>query len=265
MSTPSKSRSFLMFERNPTGILRLDQPADAWRILDPLDLTFEGFAPEAFAVLARLRGQPHIEQYRHEKEAIKRCITEPFKRFRDDLVVNWVLPNGLDFETEKNVFSRLLKNDFGAGGCHHHLWMSFYRPGRRRLTDAQLSHSITPKGFTTGLFVGDYAKDLLQQAKDRIAAEPGRFLELLNPLLQSNKMCIYHSVRGKKTKTFYETPLDALPPELAGATGFFVRCYVCREDVVSLAGELVRWSLACLRVLWPIYRFMLDGLQENRT
>ena len=127
-----------------------DAEADAWIVPEPLDLTFEGFAPEAFAILERLRDEPHIAQYRKEKAGIKRYITEPFKRFRDDLVVNWVLPNRLDFETEKNVFSRLLKNDFGAGGCHHHLWMAFYRPGRRRLTDVQLAPCITPDGFTMG-------------------------------------------------------------------------------------------------------------------
>ena len=258
MLTPSKSHSFPMLERDPTSVPWMEKPADQWVLPDPLDLTFEGFAPEAFALLDRLREHPHIEQYRKEKEGIQRYITGPFKRFRDDLVVNWVLPNRLDFETEKNVFSRLLKNDFGAGGCHHHLWMSFYRPSRRRLTDVQLSHSITPNGFTTGLFVGDYAKDLLQQAKDRIAAEPGRFLDLINPLLQSKKMCIYHSPRGQKTRTFYEAPLDALPPELSKATGFFIRCYLCREEAVTVEGGLVRWALERLRHLWPLYQFMLN-------
>ncbi len=246
-----------MLELDPTSVPSMEKPADQWVLPDPLDLTFEGFAPEAFALLERLREHPHIEQYRTEKEGIQRYITGPFKRFRDDLVVNWVLPNRLDFETEKNVFSRLLKNDFGAGGCHHHLWMSFYRPSRRRLTDVQLSHSITPNGFTTGLFVGDYAKELLQQAKDRIAAEPGRFLDLINPLLQSKKMCIYHSPRGQKTRAFYEASLDALPSELSKASGFYLRGYVCREEVFVLKRGLVRVALEALRRLWPVYRFIL--------
>lgn len=246
-----------MLEQDPTSIHWLDQPADQWVLPDPLDLTFEGFAPEAFALLDRLREHPHIEQYRKEKQGIQRSITEPFKRFRDDLVVNWVLPNRLDFETEKNVFSRLLKNDFGAGGCHHHLWMSFYRPGLRRLTDVQLSHSITPNGFSTGLFVGDYATALLQQAKDRIAAEPAQFLDLVNPLLQ-RKIGIYHRAGKQKRKTVYDEPLDELPPELSKATGFFIRCYVCREEAQTAEGRLVRWSLDRLRCLWPLYQFFSE-------
>ena len=186
----------------------MEDDAAAWFIPDPLDLSFEGFAPEAFAILERLRAEPHIEQYRKEKDGIKRYITEPFKRFRDDLVVNWVLPNRLDFETEKNVFSRLLKNDFGAGGCHSHLWMAFYRTGRRRLTDAQLAPCITPDGFTTGLFIGAYMTDLLKQAKHNIAADPARFLGLINPLLQVKIKFAYYEGGGKQQRRIvYTEPL----------------------------------------------------------
>ena len=238
----------------------LENPAAAWVIPDPLDLTFEGFAPEAFGVLDRLREHPHIEQYRKEKEGIQRFITGPFKQFRDDLVVNWVLPNRLGFETEKNVFSRLLKNDFGAGGCHHHLWMAFYRHGRRRLTDAQLAPCITPNGFTLGLFIGGYMTDLLKQAKANMAVDPARFLDLLNPLLHDKKwkFCIYQG----QAKTLFPDPLERLPGELAKATGLFIRSYMCREEVLDAGAGLVRWSLDRLGYLWPIYQFML---RDERT
>ena len=231
---------------------------DAWIVPEPLDLTFEGFAPEAFAILDHLHDEPHIEQYRKEKAGIKRYITEPFKHFRDDLVVNWVLPNRLNFETEKNVFSRLLKNDFGAGGCHHHLWMAFYRPGRRRLTDVQLAPCITPNGFTMGLFVGAYMKDLLKQAQARIAAEPGRFLEIVNPLLQSKKIFSYEGAGKQQKRTVHTEPLDAVPEALLKADGFWIRDYCCRDDVVAMQGALVGWTLAQLGDLWPLYRFILE-------
>ena len=237
--------------------------AEPWIIPDPLDLTFEGFAPEAFALLERLRAAPHIEQYRKEKAGIKRYITEPFKRFRDDLVVNWVLPNRLDFETEKNVFSRLLKNDFGAGGCHHHLWMAFYRPGRRRLTDIQLAPCITPDGFTTGLFVGAYMKDLIKQAKANIAAEPERFLAVLNPLLQDKKIFAYETgTGGQRRKMVHTEPLGALPDDLRKADGLWIRHYLGRDDVLAMQGALVGWTIETLRALWPVYGFILDERQS---
>ncbi|HMB92658.1 MAG TPA: hypothetical protein VKP65_17525 [Rhodothermales bacterium] len=228
----------------------------------PLDLTFEGFAPEAFAILERLRQEPHIDQYRKEKEGVRTYLTDPFKHYRDDLVVNWVLPNHLPFETERNVFSRLLKNDFGAGGCHHHLWMAFYRPGLRRLTDVQLSHSIRPEGFEVGLFVGGYAKKLLRQVKAHIAAEPDAFLSLLNPLLQEYYLAYRQGTGERRVRQVFIEPLDAIPDDVQKADAIWLRRRFVREDVLQWEGELVAHALAAIQQLWPLYLFFLKGAGE---
>jgi len=253
-----------MRSSEPAPLRVPESKAEDWFFPEPLDVGFAGFEPEAFAILERLRDAPHIEQYRTEKDGIRRCLTEPFKRFRDDLAVNWVLPNRLPFETEKNVFSRLLKNDFGAGGCHHHLWMAFYRPGHRRLTDVQLSHSITPNGFATGLFVGDYAKDWLLVAKQRITAQPACFLATANALLQEPdwKGGLYHR-EGKQAKVFFNDPLEEPPELLSRATGLFLRRYACRDEVLQWQGGLVRWALGTLQDLWPLYRAIVEAPPEG--
>lgn len=230
---------------------------------DPLSLEFEGWRPEAFAILERLREHPHIEQYREEKPAIAEHITGPFKRYRDDLAVNWVLPNGLPFETEKNVFARLLKNDFGAGGCHHHLWMSFYRPPRRRLTDAQLSHSIRPDGFDVGCYVGDHAKDLLGNLKARIEREPDRVLEAINPLLETGAWRFYfYAGTGttKATQTFAEV-LEALPDGVRKARGIWLRRLIPRERVLEAGPHVVGDALAGMAAVWPFYRLIVDPIE----
>ena len=227
---------------------------------DPLDLRFEGFSEEAFAVLERLREHPHIEQYRSEKEAIAAHLTEPFKRYRDDLVVNWVLPNRLPFETERNVFSRLLKNDFGAGGCHHHLWMAFYRPPRRRLSDVQLSHGIYPDGFAFGLYVGAYAKALFRAARARMLDEPDRALELLNDLVERGYAFAYApTVTRKEGTPQIREPMAALPDDLARASGLWVRRKHDRAAVLDAGPDLVRLALDAQRDLWPLYRWWAEA------
>lgn len=233
---------------------------------EPLDLAFEGWSPEAFAILDRLRAHPHIEQYRKEKPGIRQHLKEPFRRYRDDLVVNWVLPNRLALETEKNVFSRLLKNDFGAGGCKDNLWMSFYRPGRKRLLDVQVTHRISPEGFHVSLFVGGYAKDLLKQAREHIAREPDRFRTLVNPLLQNNQWRLYFRRGSGKSRERYtfEAPLDGIPDALDRASDVFLRRHFARERVLEWGPVLVEHALDAVLALWPVYRFYLAG-GEKRT
>lgn len=240
-----------------------EQPAETLTIPDALDLSFEGFGPEAFAILDRLREEPHIEQYRKEKEdgALAHHLKDPFKRYRDDLVVNWVIPNRLDYETEKHVFSRLLKNDFGAGGCHHHRWMAFYRPeAGKRLKDVQLSHSLSDKGLTVGLYVGAYATDLLDQAKERIREEPERYRSLVNALLKRDEgwYFSYHYGSGKsKTAPTYRRPLESLPEDWPRADGIAVRRRLGRDAVRQWQSAVVREALEVVMDVWPLYRFYL--------
>ncbi|MFO8100292.1 MAG: hypothetical protein R6T83_11815, partial [Salinibacter sp.] len=182
------------------------------------DRAFGGWTPEVFEMLDRLRAEPHIDQYKREKPGVTEWLKDPFRRYRDDLVVGWVLPNRLEFETERNVFSRLLKNDFGAGGCHDHLWMAFYRPSTRRLEDVQITHRVSPDGFAVGLYVGSHASDLLTQAQRRIDGAPATYLDHVNPLLDQTGWRFYtHRGSGKnETREVVDTPLDAVPAKRSG-------------------------------------------------
>ncbi len=230
-------------------------------VVEPLDLSFGGWHPEAFSILERLREHPHIAQYRKEKEGgkLERFIKAPFKRYRDDLVVNFVLPNRLRWETEKNVFSRLLKNDFGAGGCHHHKWLAFYRPPRRRVTDVQLSHSLWPDGLDVGLFVGGYAKDLLRQAKARVEARPERFLSLVNPLLAEGvwRFGFRMGSGTRAERRVYEAPLAEVPEGFSRASDIWLRPRFEREEVIDRGPRMIRRALGAVRAVWPLYRFCL--------
>lgn len=246
---------------DPTQVDPVNQPVDQMTRPEPLDLEFEGWSVETFELLGRLRANPHIDQYQKEKPGVYEYVKDPFKRYRNDLVVNWVLPNRLGFETEKNVFARLLKNDFGAGGCKDNLWMSFYRPGRKRLNDVQISHNVSPDGFDVGIFVGGYAKDLLEQVQDRIEQAPERYLALVNPLLQEKKWRFYFrtgSGKHKQRHTF-EAPLDAVPDDVQRANDIFVRRHFSRDRVLAWGPRLVEHALDAVLSIWPIYRFYLSG------
>lgn len=244
---------------DPTAVDPTKQPKDEMHVPDSFDRSFEGWSPEVFEMLDRLRAEPHIDQYEKEKPGVTNQLKNPFRRYRDDLVVNWVLPNRLNFETEHNVFSRLLKNDFGAGGCHDHLWMAFYRPTTRRLEDVQITHRVSPDGFAVGLYVGAYATDLLQQAKRRILDAPTTYLDLVNSLLRDEGWRFYtHRGSGKtEEKAVVREPLSSVPNSLDGADGIYVRHYLSRDETLELGAKLVDRALDLVFDVWPIYRFYL--------
>ena len=246
-------------EPSATAIDPPQKSLDSMRRPDALDRSFEGWSEAVFAMLDRLRAEPHIDQYKKEKPEVTEYLKDPFRRYRDDLVVNWVLPNRLGFETEKYVFSRLLKNDFGAGGCNDNLWMSFYRPETRRLEDVQITHRVSPDGFAVGIYVGSHATDLLAQAKSRIRDAPPTYLDLVNPLLQRKNWRFYTHGRsgGSKTKTEFDAPLDDIPESVEGANGIYVRHYIGREETLNLGANLVDRALDLVFDVWPIYRFYL--------
>jgi len=226
----------------------------------PLDLTFEGFPQEGLDALARLKAEPHIGQYHKDKAVLDAAIIAPFKRYRDDLALNWVIPNGLPFKTERNVFSRILKNDFGRGGSHSHLWMSFYRLPRKRLTDLQLSHAIHSDRFRWGLYIGDYAKGLFGPARDRLFHQPDDALAILNTLIgHGYRLAFAPKVSRSEGHPEISEPLDRLPGGLARAKGIWVQRSLPIAKVQDLGPQLVAQAIDAQEELWPLYRFLAEA------
>jgi len=162
--------------------------------------------------------------------------------------------------SDSGVPNRVVAGDqLGAGGCHDHLWMSFYRPHTRRLEDVQITHRVSPDGFAVGLYVGAYATDLLAQAKERISAAPGTYLDHVNRLLEAEGWRFYtHRGSGEnETRTVYEAPLDEVPDSVDGADGIYVRHYISRNETLALGPELVDRALDLVLDVWPLYRFYL--------
>ena len=229
-------------------------------IADPLSISFEGFGAEAFDALKSIKAAPHIDTYRVLKPVIKSSIVEPFKRIRDDLVVNWVLPNLLPFETERNVFSRLLKNDFGAGGCHHHLWLSFYRPEMRRLTDVQLAFTIRDSGFSVSLFIGNNAAKIFSKIKRRLPMQTVEFIDLTNALFQEGDWAFrFRPVKASTGENLeYNTQLVEFPDGILHSKGMWWSILFPRETILDNGKQLVDLSLQAVQALWPLYLFLLN-------
>ncbi len=216
---------------------------------------FPGFSEKAFLILDRLKTNPWFDQYRIEKEAISVEIMEPFKVLRDDIVVNWVIPNGYDLETERNVFSRLLKNDFGKGGCNHHLWFSFYRPGFRRLTDLQLAFSLFPGGLNIGIYLAERAEQSMARVHDLMSLSQAEFLITINKLLTSDG---FVAVLKRKGETFkFEQTIDRLDEIWFEAEEIWIKTRISRERITRLGPDIMPEIVSSTLALDQLYKYCL--------
>lgn len=227
--------------------------ADELRLPTAFAPHFPGFTPDTFATLDRIRQAPYVGTLRAERDAIARHVKAPFEAYRDDLVAALVLPNHLPWETEKGVFSRFPKNDFGAGGAHSHLWMSFYRIGYTRLTDIQFGHSLSPNGFRLNLYVGDYMRDGLERLRTGWT----------HPEEQQDLIARLENLPDVYRWTFLNRKREPIAPdrlEEKAMGALVIERELSREAVLSLGPALFFEALEHFAACWGVYRWLVEDL-----
>ncbi len=125
--------------------------------LEPDAPTAEGyFSRRTFELLSDLHANPTKEFYLAHKDEFKTHLEEPFQQLFRDVAAE--LPPQITqvMETEKRIFGRILKNDFGRGGAWDFCWGAFYPQGGKRTEDAQLSMWINREWLEFGFYIGAY-------------------------------------------------------------------------------------------------------------
>lgn len=115
------------------------------------------FSERSFELLRGIAADPTMRYYDAHRDEFKSEVEEPFKRIvrtvaeRLDGRIKQVM------ETEKRIFSRFPKNDYGKGGAWSHYWSAFYPLDGTRMGGVQLIAYIRATGFRYGFTFGDYA------------------------------------------------------------------------------------------------------------
>jgi 5-methylcytosine-specific restriction enzyme B len=120
------------------------------------DSTDGFFSSITFDLLTQLAENPTNAFYQAHKEEFVEHVEEPFKAFMRALAER-LPPMAKDrLETEKNIFSRIPKNDYGQGGAWAHYWGAFYPKSGQRTADAQLFAYINASELSIGFYIGEY-------------------------------------------------------------------------------------------------------------
>lgn len=121
------------------------------------------FDEETFALLEGLQETPTRAFYLNHKDGFVEHVEEPLQALFSSVVALLPEPVREFMETEKNVFSRILKNDFGRGGAWTWYWGAMYKKGGRRIENGQLYISIQSNGITFGANMGQYSREARQR------------------------------------------------------------------------------------------------------
>jgi 5-methylcytosine-specific restriction protein B len=131
----------------------------------PLALGDAAFSPRAFQLLRGIDESRSREYYLGHKAEFVAEVEQPFQDLMSAVVAK--LPEQITsrLETEKNLFGRFLKNDWGRGGAWEFYWGALYRKGGRRVEGAQLYMLLRHETLRFGLSFGQHGSE-----------EAGRFL-----------------------------------------------------------------------------------------
>jgi len=138
------------------------------------------FAPRAFELLRLLRDAPTKETYQSHKDELQKLIEEPLRALFREAVAR--LPGAMlsVLETEKRVFSRFLKNDYGQGGAWPWLWAAAYPKGTKRIDGAQMYIFVEAERVDMGFYIEESSNEI----RSRLTMNLERFgQDLKEPLL----------------------------------------------------------------------------------
>ena len=93
-------------------------------------------------------------------------------------------------ETERKVFSRFVKNDFGQGGAWDFYWGAFYPKGGRRTQAPQLSLWLNHKRLEIGFYIGNYGTRPRERFQRNCQKYAEQLVQLFDPLLVEGRILL---------------------------------------------------------------------------
>lgn len=137
------------------------------------------FTATTFELLAAIARTPTAAFYMERKADFKAHVEQPLQGLMRRSALHLPVMMRERMETQRNLFSRFIKNDFGRGGAWSNYWGAFYPRGSRRLEDVQLALWINARRLGISFYIGDYAR----LPRERFLRNVKRYRQILPDLL----------------------------------------------------------------------------------
>ena len=142
------------------------------------------FSDETFKLLSGLSQNPTAAFYKENAEAIKENIERPFQSLLLATVEKLDQKILERMEVENNLFSRILKNDYGRGGAWDFYWGAFYPKENKRQTGPQLFMVLNHEILLCGFMFGSGAVEAKKRFSTNCLLYKENIVELLGDFLQ---------------------------------------------------------------------------------
>lgn len=213
----------------------------------PLD---PAFSRAAFELLEGIHHDPTKDYYSSRRNEFVDHVERPFQELFRAVIDRLVPEIKRVMETEKGLFGRFLKNDWGRGGAWDFYWGAIYPKNQKRVEHAQLYASIHPTHLEAGFYIGEYSDT---QVRDRflrnLRAEPARLIALVSESLEHHDLDYgpRESATSDDVSTFEEYVNDS------DRTGHRVAQGFSRERVLETSRADLSEKIASLfRDLFPL-------------
>lgn len=202
---------------------------------------------KTFQLLAMLKDNPKAEVYSANKDDFKTHVEVPCQALFKKAVAK--LPSQIvqALETEKNIFSRIPKNDYGQGGAWDFYWGALYPKGGKRVEDGQLFLLISHDRMRIGFSIGEHESPSRERFIKNCNEHRVELTRLLGKTLASDEYIFgegfeQHDLATIETDRPGPTGIEWL--QVADTAGVTVAWTLPKEKIVSMPQDELVESIA---------------------
>jgi 5-methylcytosine-specific restriction protein B len=148
------------------------------------------FSRTTFDLLAQLHATPTTAFYLAHKEDFARHVEEPFKWLLLEVGRRLPTPIRQRMETERRLFARFPKNDWGQGGAWDFYWGAFHPKGSKRAQDAQLSLWMNYRFLEFGFYIGNYGSEQRLRFQRNCERHVGPLSDIMSKQFQPGELVL---------------------------------------------------------------------------
>ncbi len=221
---------------------------------EPRPASNSPFSEMTFQLLQQLHENPTKKFYSENAEAFNTYLREPMKLLFEAIASDMPAEFRRQMETEKKLFSRIPKNDWGKGGAWDYFWGAFYPKGENRVTSEQLYVLADRHGIRYGLSRGEHSPKTYSGIKDLLKRNPA-IEKQVKQMLQSVSGLMFNTPDASSQGT----PLPASSQQFSGwmespdTTVHQASVFVSRDDVLEMSFEELKARVSeAFLVLFPL-------------